>query len=243
MGDASRRKTQNLWPPLWQVFGCGSKLNRRVYAGFLHLPGFHFGTGLLSHSHLKGDQMEPTILRAPPIWRSEPLGSPVFGSLFFSSSFSFSNTRPARFFGQQAPARHQRPRARAPNAFHGHAVVRVCVCLHLEYANSTCRQPGRQAVTEAGRQRDRELERRRQTEIDRDRERDRERERERARHTHTHRDKRTFNQPWFRWSFAAKPRHAHPPLGKGLGVNSAFVSSRRELGHQAPCPVAFFPQR
>ena len=33
--------------------GCGSKLNRRGYAGFgpcFHLPGFHFGTGLLSHS-------------------------------------------------------------------------------------------------------------------------------------------------------------------------------------------------
>ena len=30
-------------------FGCGSKLNRRGYAGFgprFHLPGFHFGTGL-----------------------------------------------------------------------------------------------------------------------------------------------------------------------------------------------------
>ena len=35
--------------------GCGSKLNRRGYAGFgpcFHLPGFHFGTGFLSHSHM-----------------------------------------------------------------------------------------------------------------------------------------------------------------------------------------------
>ena len=35
--------------------GCGSKLNRRGYAGFgacFHFPGFHFGTGLLSHSHI-----------------------------------------------------------------------------------------------------------------------------------------------------------------------------------------------
>ena len=34
--------------------GCGSRLNRRGYAGFgpcFHLPGFHFGTGCLSHSH------------------------------------------------------------------------------------------------------------------------------------------------------------------------------------------------
>ena len=32
--------------------GCGSKLNRRGYAGFgpcFHSPGFHFGTGFLSH--------------------------------------------------------------------------------------------------------------------------------------------------------------------------------------------------
>ena len=36
-------------------YGCGSKLNRRGYAGFgpcFHLPGFHFGTGFLSHSHI-----------------------------------------------------------------------------------------------------------------------------------------------------------------------------------------------
>ena len=35
--------------------GCGSKLNRRGYAGFglcFHLPGFHFGAGFLSHSHM-----------------------------------------------------------------------------------------------------------------------------------------------------------------------------------------------
>ena len=34
--------------------GCGSKLNSGDYAGFgpcFHLPGFHFGTGFLSHSH------------------------------------------------------------------------------------------------------------------------------------------------------------------------------------------------
>ena len=37
--------------PCW----CGSILNRRGYAGFgpcFHLPGFHFGTGFLSHSHV-----------------------------------------------------------------------------------------------------------------------------------------------------------------------------------------------
>ena len=36
-------------------YGCGSKLNRRGYAGVgpcFHLPGFHFGTGCLSHSHI-----------------------------------------------------------------------------------------------------------------------------------------------------------------------------------------------
>ena len=35
--------------------GCGSKSNRRGYTGFgpcFHFPGFHFGTGLLSHSYL-----------------------------------------------------------------------------------------------------------------------------------------------------------------------------------------------
>ena len=38
-----------------RVYGCGSKLNRTGYAGFglcFHLPGFHFGTGFLSHSHI-----------------------------------------------------------------------------------------------------------------------------------------------------------------------------------------------
>ena len=37
--------------------GCGSKLNRRGYAGFgpcFHLPGFHFGTGFLSHRQIVG---------------------------------------------------------------------------------------------------------------------------------------------------------------------------------------------
>ena len=36
------------------TYGCGSKLNRRGYAGVgpcFHLPGFHFGTGFVSHSH------------------------------------------------------------------------------------------------------------------------------------------------------------------------------------------------
>ena len=43
--------------PLWYLFGCGSKINRRGYAGFgpcFHLPGFHFGAGFLSHGHLYG---------------------------------------------------------------------------------------------------------------------------------------------------------------------------------------------
>ena len=38
------------------IYGSGSKLNRRGYAGFgpcFYLPGFHFGTGFLSHSHIK----------------------------------------------------------------------------------------------------------------------------------------------------------------------------------------------
>ena len=39
-----------------QPCGCGSKLNRRgYYSGFgpcFHLPGFHFGTGFLSHGHV-----------------------------------------------------------------------------------------------------------------------------------------------------------------------------------------------
>ena len=35
--------------------GCGSKLNRRGYAGFgpcFHLQGFHFGTFFVSHSQM-----------------------------------------------------------------------------------------------------------------------------------------------------------------------------------------------
>ena len=39
--------------PFWN--GCGSKLNRRGYAGFgpcFHLPGFHVGTGFLSHCRI-----------------------------------------------------------------------------------------------------------------------------------------------------------------------------------------------
>ena len=48
------------WSGLEQVtykglHGCGSKFNRRVYAGFgpcFHLPEFHFGTGFLSHTHM-----------------------------------------------------------------------------------------------------------------------------------------------------------------------------------------------
>ena len=38
-----------------KLFGCGSKLTRRGYAGFgpcVHLPGFHFSTGFLSHTRL-----------------------------------------------------------------------------------------------------------------------------------------------------------------------------------------------
>ena len=36
-------------------YGCGSKLNRRGYAGVgpcFHLPGFHFGAGCFSHRHI-----------------------------------------------------------------------------------------------------------------------------------------------------------------------------------------------
>ena len=38
-----------------KLHGCGSKLHRRGYAGFgpsFRLPGFHFGTGVLSHGHI-----------------------------------------------------------------------------------------------------------------------------------------------------------------------------------------------
>ena len=40
---------------VYGIYGCGLKLNRRRYAGFgpcFHLPGFHFDTGFLSHSHI-----------------------------------------------------------------------------------------------------------------------------------------------------------------------------------------------
>ena len=44
--------------------GCGSKFTRRSYAGFgpcFHFPGFHFGTGFLSHSHIPSEFKSPTI--------------------------------------------------------------------------------------------------------------------------------------------------------------------------------------
>ena len=48
---------------LHQGYGCGSKLNRRGYAGFgpcFHFAGFHLGTGFLSHSHIMGGLIETT---------------------------------------------------------------------------------------------------------------------------------------------------------------------------------------
>ena len=45
-----------------EPFGCGSKFNRRGYADFgpcFHLPGFHFGTGFLSHSHMREPFVKP----------------------------------------------------------------------------------------------------------------------------------------------------------------------------------------
>ena len=53
------------WHGIWggQVpHGCGSKLYRRGYAGVgpcFHLPGFHFGTGFLSHSHMSAARGRP----------------------------------------------------------------------------------------------------------------------------------------------------------------------------------------
>ena len=48
-------RTQRSKRRLW-TSGCGSKLNRRGYAGFgpcFHLPGFHVGTVFLSHSQVR----------------------------------------------------------------------------------------------------------------------------------------------------------------------------------------------
>ena len=51
-------KHDYLLPVFWpraKMYGCGSKLNRRGYAGCgpcFYLPGFHFGTGFLSHSRM-----------------------------------------------------------------------------------------------------------------------------------------------------------------------------------------------
>ena len=42
------------------LYGCGSKFNRRGY-GFgpcVHLPGFHFGAGFLSHSHVASNRFD-----------------------------------------------------------------------------------------------------------------------------------------------------------------------------------------
>ena len=57
VGTPRNRRAPNQQIALW-LFGCGSKFTRRGYAGFgpcFHLPGFHFGTGFLSHSHLAED--------------------------------------------------------------------------------------------------------------------------------------------------------------------------------------------
>ena len=58
IGQLAARSLGNPWERILLVppaIGCGSKLNRRGYAGFgpcFHLPGIHFGTGFLSHSQL-----------------------------------------------------------------------------------------------------------------------------------------------------------------------------------------------
>ena len=53
-GDCLKGLTRQL--SSWENHGCGSKLNRRGYAGFgpwFHLPGFHFGIPVFwSHSHI-----------------------------------------------------------------------------------------------------------------------------------------------------------------------------------------------
>ena len=57
-------------------FGCGSKLNRRGYADFgpcFHFPGFHFGTGFWSHSHLSSQRKSVRPARVPG-------GAPPFSS-------------------------------------------------------------------------------------------------------------------------------------------------------------------
>ena len=51
-------------------FGCGSKLNHQGLRSFcpcFHLPGLHFGTGFLSHSHLR-----PSLAMEPPWQRRSP---------------------------------------------------------------------------------------------------------------------------------------------------------------------------
>ena len=69
-----------------QLFGCGSKLNRRGYAGFgpcFHLPGFHFGTGFLSHSHFT------ILLPRTPWWffrQTTALGNPGYWHLLLSGA-------------------------------------------------------------------------------------------------------------------------------------------------------------
>ena len=50
-GEANR----GCWCCSKKTCRCGSKLSRRGYAGFgpcFHFPGFHLGTGFLSHSHV-----------------------------------------------------------------------------------------------------------------------------------------------------------------------------------------------
>ena len=54
----------------WRVlYGCGSKLNWRGYAGFgpcFHLPRFHFGTVVLSHRHINAPSDHGACRLFPP---------------------------------------------------------------------------------------------------------------------------------------------------------------------------------
>ena len=67
---------RNTEPYFIVTYGCGSKLNSGGYAGVgpgFHLPGFHFGTGFLGHSHIFHQCLLLDSLRRVHLRRESPL--------------------------------------------------------------------------------------------------------------------------------------------------------------------------
>ena len=103
--------------PHLRVYGCGSKLNRRGYAGFsllFHLPGFHFGTGCFEpqpYDCTPVREADSGLINHRP-WR--PLKRVTFGD----STFSTSGVRLSGFAGKNGDAM-PRTESNPHNKVHG----------------------------------------------------------------------------------------------------------------------------